>query len=78
MYSSNSNIVELLLAAVTPDVIAVTRRPKWEGIPSTDKELTNNEITEKFLDATGLLALERVDKKETERQYEELPQSANN
>ena len=65
-------------AAVTPDVIAVTRRPEREGIPSTDKELINNEITEKLLDATGLLALERVEKKETERQYEDLIQSINN
>ena len=39
------------------------RRPEWEGIPSIGKELTNNEITKKFLGATGLLALERVGKK---------------
>ena len=56
-------------AAVTPDVIAVMR-------PEGDEPL-NNDISERLLDATGLLALERIEKRETERQYQDLLQSAN-
>ena len=55
-------------AAVTPDIVTVTRRPEGDRSPSADKESLNNEITERLLDATGLLALERVEKRETERQ----------
>ena len=47
---------------MTPDVIAVTR-PEGDRSPGTDKEPLNNDITERLLDATGLLALERVEKR---------------
>ena len=43
-------------AAVTPDIIAVMR-------PEGDEPL-NNDISERLLDATGLLALERIEKRE--------------
>ena len=55
-----------------------TGRRSQSGCPGTDKEPLNNDITERLLDATGLLALERVEKRETERQYQDLFQSANN
>ena len=52
-------------AVVTLDIIAVTR-PEGDRSPGTDKEPHNNDNTERLLDATGLLALERVEKRETE------------
>ena len=64
-------------AAVTPAVIAVTRL-KGNSCPAIPKELSNDKISERLLNTTGLLALERVEKNEAERQYEDLLQNANN
>ena len=63
-------------AAVTLDVIVVMRRPGYEGSPSINMQLPVDDITERLLDAMGLLALERVEKRETELQYHDLLQSA--
>ena len=63
---------------MTPDVIVVTRRPNCESSPSIDRQPLNDDITERFLDATGLLALERVDKMKTEQQHQDLLQTVNN
>ena len=64
-------------AAVTPDIIALTR-PDGNSSPGTDKGPFDDDIREKLLGAAGLLALERVEKEETERQYQDLLQSTNN
>ena len=63
---------------MTPDVIAVTRRPGCKSSSNIDKKPLKDDITERFLDVMGLLALERVEKMETEQQYHDLLQNANN
>ena len=52
-------------AAVTPDVIALTRLD-GNSSPGTDKEPFDDDIRERFLDAAVFLAPERVENEEIE------------
>ena len=63
-------------AAVTPDVMIMTRRPESESSPSIDGQPPEDETTERLLDAIGLLALERVENMETKQQHRDLLLSA--
>ena len=76
-------------ALVTADVITLTRRPDDElsmrpqsehliKLDSDDRRTQKGDTEELMNDTAGLLALEMMDRQNTEKEYNELFNSANN